>query len=239
MQLPSKIAIVTGASSGLGEAFSRKLVDQGVTVYGLARGKEKLEASARLLGNTFVPVTADITDPHKLEHWIKHTFHAEHLPDILINNAGLGLYNKVDELSLKDWHAMIETNLSGVFYLTRLVVPLMKQNTSVCHILNIASIAGKVGNPNLSGYNATKFGLAGLSEALMKELRYDGIKVTCVFPGSTATSFFENNEDTDPHPNMLQATDVADLIIHLLETPDNFLVDEIVMRPLNPKPPSS
>ena len=239
MDLQSKIAIVTGASSGLGEAFSYKLVNKGVTVYGLARSEDKLQQVYDNLGGSFIPVICDVTDPHKIEHWAKHTFNAGHVPDILINNAGIGLFDDVDRLSLDDWHTMIETNLSGVFYMVRSVVPFMKRKESVCHIINIGSIAGKVGNPRLSGYNASKFGLTGFSESLMKELRYDGIKVTCVYPGSTETHFFEHSKSNTAHSNMLQPADVADLIVYLLETPDNFLVDEIVMRPRNPKPPSS
>ncbi len=239
MDLQSKIAIVTGASSGLGEAFSHKLVNKGATVFGLARNEKKLQVIKDRLGDAFIPVVANVTDPHKIEHWVKHTFNTEKLPDILINNAGIGLFNDVDKLSLEDWRKMIETNLSGVFYLSRVVVPLMKTKQSVCHIINIDSIAGKVGNPGLSGYNASKFGLTGFSESMMKELRYDGIKVTCVYPGSTATRFFEQSKSNQAHANMLQPADVADLIVNILETPDNFLVDEIVMRPRNPKPPSA
>jgi len=113
----------------------------------------------------------------------------------------------------------------------------MKQNRSTNHIINIGSIAGKVSNPQLSGYNASKFGLTGFSESLMKEVRYDKIKVTCLFPGSTATNFFKNTGGSEAHANMLQPEDVADTLIHVLETPDNFLINEVVMRPLNPKPP--
>ena len=164
MDLPSKIAIVTGASSGLGEAFSQKLVDKGVTVYGLARSEDKLHQIRDKVGDLFVPVVCDVTDANKIEHWAKHTFNTEHLPDVLINNAGIGLFNDIDKLPLEDWHTMIETNLSGVFYMSRSIVPLMKKNESVCHIINIGSIAGKVGNPGLSGYNASKFGLTGFSE---------------------------------------------------------------------------
>ncbi len=100
--------------------------------------------------------------------------------------------------------------------------------------MNIASVAGLIGNPNLSGYNATKFGLRGFSDALMKELRGFGIKVSCMYPGSIDTEFSATS-----HPNMMQAPDVATVLIHLLEMPDNFLIDEIVMRPLNPKPPGA
>jgi len=130
----------------------------------------------------------------------------------------------VDDLKISEWDKMMNVNLSGVFYLTRLIVPFMKQNENVCHIVNISSIAGLMGNPQISAYNATKYGLRGLSDALFKELRYDGIKVSCFFPGSIATNFFDAIDEVDQHPNMMSA-------------PDNFLINEIIMRPLNPKSP--
>ncbi|MDX1617828.1 MAG: SDR family NAD(P)-dependent oxidoreductase, partial [Balneolaceae bacterium] len=158
-------------------------------------------------------------------------------PDILINNAGLGYFANVDELSVAQWNTMIETNLSGIFFMTRCLVPLMKQKESTCHIINIASIAGKIGNPQISGYNASKFGVSGFSEALFKELRYDGIKVSCLYPGSIATDFFDNAAGTETHSNMMHPKDVAQVLINVLETPDNFLISDVTMRPLNPKPP--
>ncbi len=113
----------------------------------------------------------------------------------------------------------------------------MKENENICHIVNISSIAGLMGNPQLSAYNATKYGLRGFSDALYKELRYDGIKVSCFFPGSIATNFFDEIDAVDQHPNMMNAADVSNTLIHVLETPDNFLINELIMRPLNPKSP--
>ncbi len=130
---------------------------------------------------------------------------------------------------------MINVNLSGVFYLTRRIVPLMKENENTCHIINISSIAGTLGNPSMTGYNASKFGLRGFSEALFKELRYDGIKVTCLYPGSIATSFFSNIDEMDTHPNMMKPSDISGTVKFLLETDDNYLINEMTMRPLNPK----
>jgi short-subunit dehydrogenase len=236
MNLSGKIAVVTGASSGIGAEFSKSLISKGATVYGLARRASKLEEVRYLTGDEFKPVIIDITDHEKVQQWVTGTFTDGHLPDILVNNAGLGYFNKVEDITLEEWHTMMNTNLSGMFYLTRHMVPLMKKNRSVCHIINISSVAGLIGNPSISGYNATKFGVRGFSEALMKELRYDGIKITCMFPGSIATGFFDQSE-TSLHPNMMQGRDVATVLINLLELPDNFLVDEITMRPLNPKPP--
>ena len=236
MNLQSKIAIVTGASSGIGAEFSKMLVEAGAKVYGLARSTDKLEQLKKKLGEQFVPVPLDITDYPAIENWVESTFKKQN-PDILVNNAGLGYFGDVDELSLEQWHAMMNVNLSGVFYITRLIVPLMKKNPNVCHIANIASVAGLMGNPQISGYNATKFGLRGFSEALFKELRFDGIKVTCFFPGSISTNFFDSIESVELHDNMMHPADIAKTLKYVLETPDNFLINEITMRPLNPKPP--
>jgi NADP-dependent 3-hydroxy acid dehydrogenase YdfG len=236
MNIDSKVAIVTGASSGIGAEFSRSLINEGATVYGLARSSDKLDKVQDELGGQFIPVTMDITNHDAIESWISDTFSDDHRPDILINNAGLGRFAKVDELSLEEWEGMIQTNLSGTFYMTRQLVPLMKKNQSVCHIVNIASIAGKVGNPTMTGYNASKFGVRGFSESLFKEVRYDGIKVTCFYPGSIATNFFGDKE-IDTHSNMMQPDEVAHVLINVLETPDNFLINDITMRPLNPKSP--
>ena len=242
MHLNGKTAIVTGASSGIGAEFSKALTQKGCRVYGIARRRERLDDIRIKLGDLFVPVTLDITDYEKVASWVASTFKTDAAsgagssPDILVNNAGLGLFGPVDELPPEEWDIMIQTNLTAVFRLTRLIVPLMKKHDATNHIVNIASVAGLLGNPNLSGYNASKFGLRGFSEALFKELRNFRIKVTCLFPGSIATEFFEGHGGT--HPNMMQGSDVAHTLIHVLETPDNFLINEITMRPLIPKPPA-
>lgn len=234
MNLDSKTAIVTGASRGLGAAFSRMLIKNNVRVYGLARSKNKLRELREELGERFYPVEMDITEKAKVEKWVHKTFNEQHLPDILINNAGLAHFDNVEDLTTQQWEAMMDVNLNGMFYLTRLIVPLMKQNPNVCHIINIASIAGLLGNPTMSGYNASKYAVRGFSEALFKELRYDGIKVSCVFPGSIATGFFAKS-----HPNMMQPEQIADTVKFLLTTGDNYLINEITMRPLNPKNPDN
>ncbi|TVQ64571.1 MAG: SDR family NAD(P)-dependent oxidoreductase [Balneolaceae bacterium] len=238
MYLTGKIAIVTGASSGLGLSMCKKLIEKGTIVYGLARNKTALEKLREWAGDRFHPVILDITNSDAVTNWVDMKFHAGNIPDILINNAGIGYFGKVEDISLEQWDRMLQTNLSGIFYLTRKAVPLMKQSQNSSHIINIASVAGLVGNPQISGYNATKFGLRGFSEALFKELRYDNIKVSVIFPGSVATPFFDKT-DIQSHKNMLQPEDVADTVIHLLETPDNFLISEITVRPLNPNAPDS
>lgn len=237
MNIENKTAIVTGASSGLGRAFSSNLVQNGAQVFGLARSKDKLNELQQEIGNRFQPVVLDITDHKAIENWVDKTFSKNSVPDILINNAGVGLFGSVDQLTLDEWHTMLNTNLSGIFYMCRQVIPFMKNKEETCHIVNIASIAGKVGTPQMSGYNATKFGIRGFSESLFKELRYDGIKVTCLCPGSVNTHFFDKADGADTHDNMMKPNEVAEILINVLETPENFLINELVMRPLNPKPP--
>lgn len=236
MDLQSKTAIVTGASRGVGTAFSNALVNNGATVYGLARSLDALNTLQNQMGHRFVPVQMDITDRDSIRNWADRTFSDNHLPDILINNAGSGHFGKVDEMPSEQWHQMIDTNLNGIIELTSRIVPLMKQTSESAHIINIGSILGKIGSPGRSVYCATKFGIQGFSEALFKELRYDNIKVTCLNPGSIQTDFFEDS-GVKSHPHMLQPKDIADTLIHILETPDNLLINELTMRPLNPKPP--
>lgn len=238
MNLKAKTAIITGASRGLGEACSRALVQKGAKVYGLARSLNKLNNIQQQIGDAFTPVRIDITKASSIQNWIEDTFSEKHLPNILINNAGSGHFGKVDEMEQEKWHRMIDTNINGIFELTSRVVPLMKRAPESSHIVNIGSILGTLGNPEMSGYCATKFAVRGFSEALFKELRYDDIKVTCINPGSIETNFFADAGVT-PHKHMLQSKDIADTIIHILETPDNMLINEITMRPLNPKPPEA
>lgn len=237
MNIKDKIAIVTGASSGIGAEFSRKLVEEGAKVYGLARSLDQLKKLQDILGGSFLPVELDVTDYEKITNWTDNTFSKKISPDILINNAGIGIFGPVDELKTEDWEKMINVNINGIFYLTRQIVPFMKSSGSHSHIINISSVAGLLGNPNLSGYNASKFAVRGFSEALFKELRYDKIKVSCMFPGSIATSFFDK-AGAQTHENMMQPEDVANTLMHLLKTPDNMLINEITMRPLNPKNPN-
>jgi NADP-dependent 3-hydroxy acid dehydrogenase YdfG len=237
MNVDGKIAVVTGASRGLGAAFAKALADKGAIVYGLARNEEKLRDIENEMGENFIPVVMDIANQEEITAWVSNTFSNSHSPCILINNAGTGYFTKIDELSLERWHEMINTNLNGAFYITSKIVPLMKVNNSSCHIINIGSILGKTTRAEGAAYSATKYGMQGFSEALFKELRSFKIKVTCVNPGSIDTHFFEES-GIQPHSNMLQPKDIADLIIHLIETPDNFLVDEITMRSLIPNSPA-
>jgi NADP-dependent 3-hydroxy acid dehydrogenase YdfG len=234
MILSNKIAIVTGASSGLGLATSKALIQKDVLVYGLARNREKLASIQRQLGEKFIPVSLDITQESVLSDWAKTTFSAAHSPSILINNAGIGSFQKVDALTSSTWLEMIDTNLNSVFYMTTVIIPFMKENSTSSHIINIGSILGSSTREEGAAYCSSKYGLSAFSEVLFKELRHYNIKVTIANPGSIETDFFKSS-GIDKHSNMLQADDLANTLIHILETPDNMLINEITIRPLNPK----
>lgn len=235
MNLDSKIAIITGAGRGVGAAISAALIAKGTTVYGIARNMDNLNGLKEKLGEKFVPIAMDIADQKAIYEWTANTFSDRHSPDILINNAGTGHFGKIDELSLEQWHGMINTNINGLFYITSQIVPFMKRSKNTCHILNMGSILGKTARSEGSVYCLTKYGIQGFSEALFRELRSYKIKVSCVNPGSIATDFFKES-GIEQNNNMIHPSDLADLLLHLLETPDNFLIDEITLRPLIPKP---
>lgn len=234
MHLKNKKAIVTGASSGLGSAIAKALILKGATVYGIARNSIALNAIRETVGDAFIPVPLDISDETNVSNWISETFSSNHLPDILINNAGVGSFGKIDETPTNEWLNMININLNGLYFITSKVVPFLKKNENTTHIVNIGSILGSMGREEGSAYCATKYGVTGFSDALFKELRFFNIKVTCLNPGSIETDFFKTS-GIDKHSNMLHPSDIADTIVHVLETPDNMLINELTIRPLHPK----
>lgn len=236
MNIEGKNAIVTGAGSGLGAAISTALVQAGARVFGLARNEKALAAMQQSLGNTFVPVVMDISKEEVVHQWFAQQFASGLCADILINNAGVGAFAPIDELPSAQWHQIINTNLNGLYYLSSVVAHAMKINGVKGHIINIGSIIGKVGRAESTAYSSSKFAVQGFSESLMLELRPFGIKVSCVNPGSIETAFF-NNSNISTHSNMLQPEDIAQSIIHLLQTPDNMLISEMLIRPLNPNAP--
>lgn len=234
MDIQNKIAIVTGASSGLGAAISKTLVTAGATVYGLARNMNKLQELQKDIGNKFIPDSLDITDEKAVKEWFSETFSNEKYPDILVNNAGTGSFGKIDEMPSEEWYKMINTNLNGMYYITSEAVKLMKAKKDSTHIINIGSILGITTRAEGAAYSATKYGISGFSEALFKELRGDNIKVTCLNPGSIDTDFFKSS-GIKSNSNMLQPEDLASTLLHILKTPDNMLISVMTVRPLNPK----
>ena len=237
MNISDKVAIVTGASSGIGLAFAEHLAERGARVYGFARGLDGLKEAADKIGDAFHPVQCDVRSEDDVRRAVGDAVDEAGRLDILINNAGLGIFKRVEDMSVEDWNVQMETNLRGVFLCAREVIaPMRRQNEASGfggHIVNVASIAGLLGNPSLGAYNASKFGVRGFSEALMKEVREDGIKVTCIYPGSIETNFSTGSGTGTT--NKMTPNDIASTVMHVLETDDNYLISELVMRPLRPK----
>lgn len=233
MKLNNKIAIVTGASSGLGSATAKALIEKGAIVYGIARNKDKLSQLQNQYGQNFKPVVLDVCDENAISDWVQQNFSSEHFPHILINNAGVSQFAMVEKLPSEQWHAMLNTNLSAVHFMTTGIVPFMKKDENSSHIINVGSILGKVSGSQKSAYSATKFAIQGYSEALFKELRSFNIKVSCLNPGSINTPFFETS-GIKSNEKMLSPEELAVILIFLLETPDNVLIDELTVRPLRP-----
>ena len=230
MDLTGKVAIVTGASKGIGRATVEALLARGVTVAGWGR-----TAPAGLVHDRFQFFECDVRDEHAVAEALTNT-QRELGPDVhvLVNNAGLGIAGSVDGFSSDDWRLMFDTNVHGTFFCTRAVLPLMKRQ-QLGHVVNIASIAGTTGIENMAGYCATKFAVRGFSQSLFKEVRNDGIKVTCLYPGSTQTNFFDDIPGAAINDSMMRPEDIASAIVYSLETPDNFLIVDMEMRPLQPK----
>lgn len=179
-------------------------------------------------------ILCDVSDAAQVEAAMEQTLAISPRVDFLVNNAGFGYFSPIETFDIAQFQRMMDVNVTGAFLVSRAVVPTLKAQRSG-HIVSISSIAGKVGMPQGEGYNASKFALTGMTECLFQELRRDGIKVTTVFPGSTATHFFDSIPGMDANDKMLSAEELAGSIVHVLDTSPNFLIREIEVRPLNSK----
>jgi NADP-dependent 3-hydroxy acid dehydrogenase YdfG len=229
MDLQDKAAVITGVSRGIGLATAQALLGQGVVVVGWGRTRPDLDHA----NFHFIPV--DVRDRQAVEQAHRETVEKLGQPvSILINNAGLGKQAPLEELAVADWHLMFDTNVHGLYYCTRALLPGMKKQEEG-HIINISSIAGLNGVEDMAGYCATKFAVRGLSQSLFKEVRQYGIKVSCLYPGSVQTNFFDEIENMTANENMMQPQDIAATILHVLQSPPNYLHVDIEVRPLQPK----
>ncbi|WP_400191332.1 SDR family oxidoreductase [Hymenobacter sp. B81] len=230
MDLNGKVAIVTGVSKGIGLATARLLLAQGATVAGWGR-----HAPADLQHERFAFFACDVRQEEQVLEAFTNTqreLGAE--IHVLVNNAGLGIAGAVDGFSSAHWQLMFDTNVHGLFYCTKAVLPQMKRQ-QLGHIINISSIAGTTGIENMAGYCATKYAVRGFSHSIFKEVRNDGIKVTCLYPGSTQTNFFDDIPGTEANASMMQPEDIAGAILYALQTPFNFHIVDMEMRPLQPR----
>ena len=234
--LSGKAALVTGSTNGIGLAIAAALVGRGVHVVVSsrteARVREVVERLARRGPGRAVGIACDVRDPEQCARAVSGAVDAFGRLDVLVNNAGVGHLRPVQELTLAEWREQIETNLSGVFHCARAAIPHLSASGDGW-IVNIASLAGRNAFAGGAGYNATKFGLVGMSEAMMLDLRYQGIRVSVVMPGSVQTEF--GGRLSSDKEWALQPEDVATAVVQLLELPPHALVSRIEMRPTRPK----
>jgi NAD(P)-dependent dehydrogenase (short-subunit alcohol dehydrogenase family) len=227
------VAIVTGGSRGIGRAIVEDLLDGGWRVFLCSRNPDSVEkALGELAGRGAAGNVAgravDVREQAEVDGFVAWVAGEAGRLDCLVNNAGLGHFAAVDALSGDQWREVLRTNLDGCFYFVRAAAPLMKRGGG--WIFNVASLAGK--NPFAGGaaYNASKFGLVGMSEAAMLDLRHDGIRVAAILPGSVDTSF-QGRKERDW---MLTPGDVARVVTDLLAFPQRALPSLVEIRPTAP-----
>lgn len=221
--------MVTGASSGIGLEVARQLVASGVGVGLFARSQSKLAHIAGELGNSLA-LPGDVSRYEDLERAVQQLEARFGGLDFLVNNAGVGIFKPVHELTPEEWQQVLQTNLTGAFYATKAAVPAM-QKRGGGYIINIASLAGKNAFANGAAYNASKFGLLGFSEASMLDLRYYGIRVSSILPGSVDTPFAGNSTGASWK---IQPQDVAQAVLYLLQSDPRVIPSQIDLRPSQP-----
>jgi NADP-dependent 3-hydroxy acid dehydrogenase YdfG len=229
VSIAQKIAVVTGSGRGIGRAIAIELARAGARVALAARSRTELEQTAVAIGETASVFPTDVRDKEQVHALLDQTSSTLGPIDILVNAAGLGVFGPVVDFKDEDFATLIETNLRGTFYTCRYVLPSMIQRTTG-HIVNIASIAGKVGSANRAVYCASKFGVVGFSESLAEEVRQVGVRVSVICPGSTDTSFSDDKKGK-ARDKMLRPEDVAYAVLMIVTQEPNSFISEIVMRP--------
>jgi 3-oxoacyl-[acyl-carrier protein] reductase len=229
--LAGQVALVTGASRGIGLAIARRLSQMGARVSLCARNATNLERAASELrgaGAQVLAVRTDVTRGDAIAALVGETQRVLGPIDILVNNAGIGIFRPFYEQSETDWNTILDTNLKSVFLVSRAVAPeMIRRKTG--HIINISSLAGKNTFANGAIYCASKWGLLGLSGCMAEDLRAHGIRVSAICPGSVATEF-SPHAGKDPS-RMLQAEDVAHAVAALVTQAPGSFISEVQMRP--------
>jgi NADP-dependent 3-hydroxy acid dehydrogenase YdfG len=240
--LNGRVALITGASSGIGAATAVALAGAGARVSVAARRSDRLnQLVERILhdGGEAGAITADVADRASAEHMVATTVERFGKLDILVNNAGLMEVAPFESSSPDAWRRMIDVNLLGLFYATRAALPPMKRSGNG-HVVNVSSVAGRIGFPSAAVYSATKFGVAGFSEALRHELLAAKIRVTSIEPGAVATELVDHIIDSAAKQQIqawqaamrqLEPEDVAAAIVYAVSQPDRVNVNEILLRP--------
>ncbi len=238
--LTGKTAVVTGATRGIGFAIAGTLADAGATVAICGRSQAGVDDAVSRLTNEgrrkVVGKVADVrgsTDVRELFEWVEREVGG---PDVLVNNAGLGVMKSTAELTVENWQQTIETNLSGAFFCSREALARMK-NRGGGYIINIGSLAGKNAFAGGAAYNASKFGLTGFSEAMMLDHRYDNVRVTHIMPGSVDTGFSGGSARAERQKAdwKIAPEDIGEIVLMLLRMPERTLVSQVEVRPAKPR----
>lgn len=241
--LDGKVAVVTGASSGIGEATAELLAGEGAKVGLVARRHDRLVEIANRIGSSggeALAIEADISDHGQVEALtgqVKGQFGGL---NILVNNAGLMLLGAVDGADVEEWRRMVDVNLLGLLYCTREAMPVIRDSGGG-HIVNVSSVAGRTAHLGSAVYNLTKWGVTGFSEALRQEALHSNIRVTCVEPGFVDTELQGHNENPAVVEGLekfraeigdtLTAEDIAKAILYAVTQPEHVNVNEVLVRP--------
>jgi NADP-dependent 3-hydroxy acid dehydrogenase YdfG len=230
MSLKGKVAIITGASSGLGYAVAHLFAREGAVVVANARRRDRLEwlvGDIAANGGQGISIPADVTDPAQVEHLMDQTLSLLGQIDILINSVGAVVkVAPVEQFNDSEWNTIWQTNMSSVFYTCRAVVPHMKGQRSGT-IINVGSRVGKTAVPNIAPFCAAKFALTGFSQSLAQELRPFNIFVTTVFPGMINTNMQPFRPAAEVRRQLMSADDVAQAILWTCSLPPSVRVDEL------------
>jgi NAD(P)-dependent dehydrogenase (short-subunit alcohol dehydrogenase family) len=231
-----KTAVITGGTKGIGRAIAEALAREGMNVCVGARSLDEVKQAVRELesveGVSATGAACDVRISEECEALIAHAVEELGGVDVLVNNAGIGLFKPVEETTPEEFRDVLETNLFGVFYCCHAAIPEMKRRGGG-YIINISSLAGANPHPRMAAYNASKFALNGFSEALMQEVRHDQIKVSYVMPGSVNTEF-GGGEVSEERAWQLQPGDVARVVLDLLQHDERSLPSRVEIRPSRP-----
>jgi NADP-dependent 3-hydroxy acid dehydrogenase YdfG len=241
-KLDGKIVVITGASSGIGEATAETLAEEGATVVVAARREERLSELVERLngdGGKALAVECDVTDEEQAHALIQRAKDEFGQVDILVNNAGVMQLSKIEKGLSDEWRTMFDVNVMGLLYTTDAAVQVMKEQGSG-HLVNVSSVAGRKSGPLRGAYSGTKFAVNAISEALRQELIEDNIRVTVVEPGAVETELPDHITDEEAREgiqsvygldDILQAEDIANAIAYCVSQPERVSVNEILIRP--------
>jgi short-subunit dehydrogenase len=227
----SETAVITGASSGVGKSLAIQLSDAGYRVVLAARSEDKLNAIAEEIqskGGDSLVVLTDVSQPEQINNLKDRALEYGDV-SVVINNAGLGKFSKVEDVAIEDWDRQLDVNLRASFLVSQAFIPGMKQRLNGT-LAFMNSVAGKKGYAHSAAYVASKYGMRGLADSLREELREDNIKVISIHPGAVDTPFWDGTGMNFPREEMLSTHTLAQSIVHAIQSPGNFAVEELVVR---------